>query len=156
GGAPLHRLAQVVAPPLLQNDLLIDAPGRQVVVARQRRVRKALVMAQVKIGLRSIVGDEHLAMLKRRHGSGIDVEIRVKLHQVDAQAAAFEKTANRGARRPFAKTAPSPPPPLLGPHQAESARASGKTSIICRVDQQLRSWSAIRSRIPRPETRPGS
>ena len=95
----LHRLPQVVSAPLLQDDLLVDAPGGQVVVPRQRRVRKALVVAQVKIGLRAVVGHENLAVLKRRHGSRVDIQVRVKLHQVNAQPATFKQAPDGSSRK---------------------------------------------------------
>ena len=98
-GNHLDGLAQVVAAPLLQNDLLVDAPGGQVVVARERRVGEALVVAQVQVGLRAVVGDKDLAVLEGRHRSRIDVEVGVELHHVDAQAAAFQQTADGGRRQ---------------------------------------------------------
>jgi len=52
---------------------------------------EALVVAQVEVGLRAVVGDKDLAVLEGRHGTRIDVEIGVELHHVDAQAAALEQ-----------------------------------------------------------------
>ena len=89
-GDDLHGLAQVVAAALLGDNLLVDSARGQVVVARQASVGKALIMPQVEISFRAIVGDEDLAMLKWRHGAGIHVEIGVELLQVDPEAAAFQ------------------------------------------------------------------
>jgi len=36
-------------------------------------------MTEVEIGLGAVVGDEHLAVLIRAHGPGIDIEIGVEL-----------------------------------------------------------------------------
>ena len=58
------------------------------------RVGEALVVAQVEVGLRAVVGDKDLAVLERRHGSGIDVQIGIELHHVDAQAAALKQTTD--------------------------------------------------------------
>ena len=44
----------------------------------ERRVREALVVAQVEIGLGAVVGDEDFAVLERAHGAGIDVQIRIE------------------------------------------------------------------------------
>ncbi len=68
----LHRLAEIIPAPLLENDLLVDAASGQVVLPRQVSVGKTLVVAQVEVGLSPVVGNEDLAMLKRRHGSWID------------------------------------------------------------------------------------
>ncbi len=95
-GNDLDGLAQVVAAALLQDDLLVDAARGQVVVARKRRVGEALVVAQIEVGLRAVVGDKDFAVLEGRHGSRIDVEVGVELHHVDAQTAALQQTADGG------------------------------------------------------------
>jgi hypothetical protein len=61
-----------------------------------RHVGEALVVAEVEVGLGAVVGDEHLAVLERRHRPGIDVDVRVKLEIGDADAAGGE---DRGERR---------------------------------------------------------
>ena len=101
-GNDLDGLAQVVAAPLFQNDLLVDAAGGEVVVARQRRMGEALVVAQVEVGLGAVVGDKDFAVLEGRHGSRIDVEIGVELHHVHAQAAALKQAADGGRRQTLA------------------------------------------------------
>ncbi len=94
----LHGLAEIVAAPLALDDLLVDAPAGQVVRAGQLGVREALVMAEVEIGLGPVVGDEHLAVLKRTHRARIDVQIRVEFLQGDAQSTAFQQAADRRRR----------------------------------------------------------
>ena len=101
-GNNLNSLAEVVAAPLFQDDLLVDAAGGEVVVARKGRVRKALIVAEIEVGFSAVVGNKHFAVLEGRHGAGVDVEVGVKLHQVDAQAAALKQAANRGRRQAFA------------------------------------------------------
>ena len=90
----LHGFAEIVAAALLGDDLLIDAAGGEVIVAGEAGVGEALVVAEVEIGLGTIVGDEDLTMLKRRHGSGIDVEIGIELLETDPQAAAFQQATD--------------------------------------------------------------
>ena len=97
-GNDLDGFAEVVAAALLEDDLLVDAAGGEVVVAREGRVGEALVVAQIEVGFGAVVGDKDFAVLEGRHGSGIDVEIGVELHHVDAQAAALEQAAD-GSRR---------------------------------------------------------
>ena len=93
-GNDLDGFAEVVAAAFLQNDLLVDAAGGVVVVAREGRVGEALVVAEVEVGLGAVVGDKDFAMLEGRHGAGIDVEVGVELHQVDAEAAALKQAAD--------------------------------------------------------------
>jgi hypothetical protein len=41
-----------------------------------RVVNEAFVVAQVQVGFGAVVGDEHFAMLERRHGARIDIDDR--------------------------------------------------------------------------------
>ena len=92
----LHRLAEVVAAALLLEHALVDLAGREVVRAAHPRGDVALVVAEVEVGLGTVVGDEDLAVLERRHRARIDVEIGVELDQGDLEAPRFE---DRGKRR---------------------------------------------------------
>ncbi len=40
-----------------------------------RAAGEALVVAEIEVGLRAVVGHEHLAVLVGRHRAGIDVEV---------------------------------------------------------------------------------
>jgi len=75
----LHRAAEIIAAAFLVDHRLVDLAGGEVVAPAHPRAGKALVMAEVEIGLRTIVGNEHLAVLKRAHGAGVDVDIRIEL-----------------------------------------------------------------------------
>ncbi len=57
--------AEIIAAPLLGEDVLIDAPGGDVVGLARRTAGEALVMTEVEIGLGAVVGDEHFAVLVR-------------------------------------------------------------------------------------------
>ena len=67
-----------------------------------RKVAADCEVLIVEIGFGSIVGHENFAVLKRRHRPRIDVEIRIKLHQVDFQPAALQQAADRGRSQPLA------------------------------------------------------
>jgi hypothetical protein len=82
--------AEVVAVALLLDHRLVDLAGGEVVGATHLRALEALVVAQVEVGFRAVLGDEHLAVLKRRHRPGVDVDVRVELDVGDADAARFE------------------------------------------------------------------
>ena len=89
--------AEIVAAPLLGEDVLVDAAGGDVVLLLAGVAGEALVVAEVEIGLGAVVGDEHLAVLVRRHRAGIDVEIGVELAQADLVAARLQqRTECRG------------------------------------------------------------
>src|SRR6202044_3326278 len=66
-------------------------------------VGEALVVAEVEVGLGAVIGDEDLAVLERAHGAGIDVQVRVKLHEIDLDSAGFEQAADRCCREPFSE-----------------------------------------------------
>ena len=69
----------------------------------RRNAGEALVVAEVEIGLRAVVGDEHLAVLIGAHRPGIDVEIGIELAQPDRIPARLKKRAEGGGREAFAE-----------------------------------------------------
>src|SRR4029077_11153004 len=87
--------AEIVAAPLLGEDVLVDAAGGDVVLAHRRPTGEALVMTEVEIGLGAVVGDEHLAVLVGRHRAWVDIEIRIKLAQAHLVAACLQERAER-------------------------------------------------------------
>ena len=89
----LHRRAEVIATPLLGDHALVDAAGGEVAVATGDRAHEALVVTEVEVGLRAIVGDEDLAVLERAHGARIDIDVGVEFDHRDLQAAGLEDGA---------------------------------------------------------------
>ena len=59
-------------------------------------------MAEVEVGLGAVVGDEHFAVLIRRHRARIDVDVRVELQDADGDAARLEQSTNRRDGDPLA------------------------------------------------------
>ena len=104
----LHGAAEVVAAALLADDRVVDRAGGDVGAARRVRVREALVVAEVEVGLRAVLGDEHLAVLERRHRPGIDVDVRIELLERDLQAARHEQAADRGGGDALAERGDDP------------------------------------------------
>src|SRR4051794_12843722 len=72
-------------------------------LAGQARAYEALVVAEIQVGLGTVVGDVNLAVLKRAHRARIDVDVRVELHHRDPQTAGFEDGSERGRRDALAK-----------------------------------------------------
>ena len=99
----LHGLAQELAAAFLLDDRQIDLAGRVVRIARQRAVGEPLVVAQVEVGLAAVVEHVDFAVLIGAHRARIDVDVRIELLHPDAQAAAFEQHADRGAGQPLAE-----------------------------------------------------
>src|SRR5262249_13725356 len=94
---------EIVAAALLLDDALIDLAGRPVGILRRHGVREPLVVAQIEVRLRPIVGDVHLAVLVRAHRARIDIDVRVELLHRDAVAVSLEQTADRCRRESFAE-----------------------------------------------------
>ena len=87
--------AQIVAAPFLGDDLLINAAGCDVVLPVGGAAGEALIVTEVEVGLRPIVGDEHLAMLIGAHRPRIDIEIGIELAKADIIAPRLEQRAER-------------------------------------------------------------
>src|SRR5258708_5146264 len=98
----LHRLAQVITTALFGDDLPVASSGSPVVVPPPPGLGEPLVVAEIEIGFRAVVGHKDFAVLKRRHGAWVNIEIGVELHQVDLESAALQQTADRGRRQALA------------------------------------------------------
>src|SRR5204862_2408158 len=96
-GDDLHSLAEIVAAPLLFDDLEVDAAGGEVALAGGAHGGEALVVAEVEVGLGAVIGDEDFAVLEGRHGSRVDVDVGIELLQRDLEAACLEKRADGGS-----------------------------------------------------------
>ena len=99
----LDGVAEVVAAALLGDHRGVDLAGRHVGDAGQVGVEEPLVVPDVEVGLRPVVGHEDLAVLERVHRPGVDVEVRVELLHRDPQAAGLEQAAEGGGRQPLAE-----------------------------------------------------
>ena len=76
-GNDLDRLAKILATALFTNHRFINLTGSEIIDLLHASGNKTLVMTQIEIGLRAIVGDKYLTMLKRTHRSGINVDVRI-------------------------------------------------------------------------------
>ena len=102
-GDDLDRLAQIRALALLVQHIPIDLAGGQVGIFVQVLVDEPLIMAQVQVGLGTVVGDEHLAVLQGTHGAGVHVDVGVQLLAGHLEPAALEQPAQRGRRDALAQ-----------------------------------------------------
>src|SRR5690606_38285232 len=92
----LHGGAEVVAAALLADHRLVDLAGGDRIPAAQADVDEALVVAEVEVGLGTVVGDVDLAMLERAHRARVDVDVGVQLHHRRAQAPGLQDRGQRG------------------------------------------------------------
>src|ERR1700689_2210479 len=72
-------------------------------VLREVDRSEALVMAEVEIGFRAIVRDKHLAVLKRRHCPGVNVQVGIALLEGNAETTTFKQTAHRSRCHAFSE-----------------------------------------------------
>ena len=94
-GDDLHRPAQIPALPLPVQHAPKNLAGGYRGVPVQRFIHEALVMSQVEVGFRPVIGDEYLPMLVGAHRTGVHIKIGVKLLVADPQAALLQQPAQR-------------------------------------------------------------
>ena len=94
----LNGRAQVFAAALPVDDGLEHAAAGYVAGLGEVFVDEALIVSQVQVGFRAVVGHKHLAVLIGIHSSGVDVDIGVKLLNAYPQAPAFQQPS-QGCRR---------------------------------------------------------
>jgi hypothetical protein len=104
----LDRAPQVVAPPLLRDDRLVDLAGGEVAVLRQDGVREPLVVPEVQVRLGAVVGDVDLAVLERAHRARVHVDVGVELLHRHPLAAALEDHPDRRRGQALAQAADHP------------------------------------------------
>ena len=83
----LDRVTEVVAAALLGDHAGVDLAGRHVGDLAEVGVEEPLVVPDVEVGLRAVVGHEDLAVLERVHRPGVDVEVGVQLLHRDPEPA---------------------------------------------------------------------
>src|SRR3546814_13079547 len=88
----------IIATALALDDLAVDPPRGDVVALVRGDAGEALVMAQIEVGLRPVVGDVDLAVLIGRHRARIDVKIRIELANPHA-ITAFLQQRRKAARK---------------------------------------------------------
>ena len=102
-GDDLHGLAQAIAAALLFDDAFIDFARGDVVGLRGGDRRKALVVPQIEVGLRTVFGDVALAVLVGVERPGIDVDVRVELLNGHRIAARLQQAGDRCRDDAFAQ-----------------------------------------------------
>ena len=99
----LHRTAEVLAATLFLDHRLIDLTGGEVIHPPHLGRDKTLIVAEVEIGFRPVLGNEHFTMLKRRHRPRIYVDVGVELEVGNADAPSLEYGTQGRCSDPLAK-----------------------------------------------------
>ena len=76
-GDHLYGLAEIFAPALLVQHIPVHLAGGQVGEPIQVFIDESLIVSEVEVGFRAVLGDEYLAMLVRAHRPGVYIDIRV-------------------------------------------------------------------------------
>ena len=100
----LHRFAAVNPVSLILKHGIENATGGTNAVNAQVFINEALIVTQIKIGLRTVIGDKNLAVLNGIHCAGVDIKIRVELHGFYFQSSGFEQSAQRCRSYALAQT----------------------------------------------------
>ena len=104
----LNRGAEVVAAALPPDHGVVDATGSHVRRAARIGVGETLVVTEVEVGLGTILGHEHLAVLVRRHRARVDVDVGIELLQLDVEPAGNQQPADRCGGDSLAKRGHDP------------------------------------------------
>ena len=97
-GDHLDRGAQILPFPLLIQNIPVDLAGRQVRILIEVFVNKALIVAQVKVCLRTVLGHKDLPVLIRTHRPRIHIDIGIQLLRGHLQPPRLQKPAQGGCR----------------------------------------------------------
>ena len=85
----LHGSASEISPAFFLKYGPVDLSRSYIRVLCQAFVDETLVMPKVKIRLSSVIGYEHLPVLNRIHGAGVNIDVRVKLLHCDGVSPRF-------------------------------------------------------------------
>ena len=103
-GNHLNGAAEEIATTFLCEHVGINLSRGDGTELAHRLVDEALVVAEIQIGLRSVISNEHFPVLERAHGSRIHVQVRIQLLHKHLEPAGFHDRANRCRGDSFAKT----------------------------------------------------
>src|SRR5215207_1606314 len=93
-GDYLDGTTQVVTASLLVEHIIIDLSAGNIAETAEIFIYKALVMAEVQIGLRTILCNEDFPMLVGGHGAGVNIQIGVELHGSNTDTTRLENSPN--------------------------------------------------------------
>ena len=162
----LHRVAQVLAATLALDDARIDLAGRHVGRLVEVDVEEALVVADVEVGLGTVIGDENFAVLERVHRAGVNIQIRVEFLHHNAEPTRRQKVAQARGREAFPEGRDDAPgdEDVLGndssrndhhgvsdyPNSTHARRAARRHGSGCALVSSSRAWTSAASESGEP------
>jgi len=99
----LHRAAEIIAMAFFGEHPGIDLAGGYAIRTPRRHTGEALIMAEVEIGLSTIIGNVDFTMLIGAHRPRIDIEIGIEFAQADRIAARLKQRADGCGCEAFAQ-----------------------------------------------------
>ena len=102
-GNDLNRSAEIVPATFLADHRLVYPPRRHIVALAGGYTSESLIMTEIEIRFRPVVGDIAFAMFVGIHGAGIDVDIRVQFPKPYFEAARLQEGSQRRPGKAFAK-----------------------------------------------------
>jgi hypothetical protein len=99
----LDGRAEVVTAALAPDHGVVDRARGDVGCPGGVLVREPLVVAEVEVGLRPVLGDEDLAVLEGAHRPRVYVDVGIELLELQSEAPADEQTTDRRRRDPLAQ-----------------------------------------------------
>ena len=99
----LNGSAKEVSFALLVEDRLVDRARSDAAVTGERLVDEPLVMAEIEVGLSTVIGDEDLTVLEGAHRTRVDVQVGVELLDGHLESASLEQAAKRCGRDALAE-----------------------------------------------------
>ena len=87
----LNGSPEVVTPPFFGYNCVIYFPGGKITILAQFGPGKPFIVPEIKICFGTIVGNKHLTVLKRIHGTRIHVEIGIQFLNCHRKSPAFQQ-----------------------------------------------------------------
>ena len=103
-GDNLHGFSAVLAVSFLIQNVLIDFSACEGGAFCEVFVDKSLVVSEIEIGFRTVLGDEHLSVLGGVESAGVYVHIRIEFFDIHAVSRRLQKSAERCRHDTFAES----------------------------------------------------
>ena len=91
----LNSTTEIVTTTFFRQHVGIDTTSGEIVTTRHGRANETLIMSEVEVGFRAVIGHEDLTVLERAHGTRINVDVRIKLEHSDLKATGFQNGSQR-------------------------------------------------------------
>jgi len=88
---PLGTTSPPAETHLTFNHMTINLSRSDIIILAQSDIQIPLIIPQIQIGFPTIVEDVDFTVLGRRHGTGVDVHVRVDFDGCHAETGGFEE-----------------------------------------------------------------